>query len=30
MIITGNPEDDKVIEALYAGADDVADLGNGP
>ena len=30
MIITGNPQDDKVIEALYAGADDVADLGNGP
>ena len=30
MILTGNPEDDKVIEALYAGADDVADLGNGP
>ena len=30
MIITGNPEDDKVIEALYAGADDVGDLGNGP
>jgi DNA-binding NarL/FixJ family response regulator len=30
MIITSNPEDDKVIEALYAGADDVVDLGNGP
>ena len=30
LLITGNPEDDKVIEALYAGADDVADLGNGP
>jgi DNA-binding NarL/FixJ family response regulator len=30
MIITGNPEDEKVIEALYAGADDVADFGNGP
>jgi DNA-binding NarL/FixJ family response regulator len=30
IIITGNPDDDKVIEALYAGADDVSDLGNGP
>ena len=30
LLISANPEDDKVIEALYNGADDVADLGNGP
>lgn len=30
LLISVNPEDDKVIEALYGGADDVADIGNGP
>ena len=30
LLISANPENDKVIEALYTGADDVADLGNGP
>ena len=30
LLIAVNPEDDKVIEALYAGADDVVDPGNGP
>ena len=30
LLITGNPDDDKVIEALYAGAADVADIGKGP
>lgn len=30
LLISFNPEDDKVIEALYAGADDVVDPGNGP
>ena len=30
LLISVNPEDDKVIEALYAGADDVVDPGNGP
>lgn len=30
LLITGNPEDDKVIEALYAGAADIADLSKGP
>ena len=30
LLVSVNPEDDKVIEALYAGADDVVDPGNGP
>ena len=30
LLISANPENDKVIEALYTGADDVADLANGP
>ena len=30
LLISINPEDDKVIEALYAGAVDVVDPGNGP
>lgn len=30
LLISANPGNDSVIEALYAGADDVADLGNGP
>ena len=30
LLIATNPEFDKVIEALYAGADDVVDPGNGP
>lgn len=30
LLISTNPENDNVIEALYTGADDVADLGNGP
>lgn len=30
LLISVNPEDDNVIEALYAGADDVVDPGNGP
>jgi DNA-binding NarL/FixJ family response regulator len=30
LLITGNPEDDKVIEALYAGVADVADISKGP
>jgi DNA-binding NarL/FixJ family response regulator len=30
LLITGNPEDDKVIEALYAGAAGVADISKGP
>lgn len=30
LLISTNPEYDNVIEALYAGADDVIDPGNGP
>ncbi|HZI52765.1 MAG TPA: LuxR C-terminal-related transcriptional regulator [Chitinophagaceae bacterium] len=30
LLIASNPEFDKIIEALYAGADDVVDPGNGP
>ena len=30
LLVSANPEDDKVIEALYAGADDIVDPGNGP
>lgn len=30
LLISGNLENVNVVEALYAGADDVADLGNGP
>jgi len=30
LLISADPEKDKVIEALYAGADDVADPGRGP
>ena len=30
LLIAANPEDDKIIEALYAGADDIVDLGDGP
>ena len=30
LLIAGNPEIDKIVESLYAGADDVVDAGNGP
>ena len=30
LLIAANPEDDKIIEALYAGADDIVDPGDGP
>jgi|SRR5688572_3321487 len=30
LLIVANPEYDKMIEALYAGADDFVDPGNGP
>ena len=30
LLVSANPENDDVIEGLYAGADDVVDLSNGP
>ena len=30
LLIASNPEFDKIIEALYAGADDIVDPGEGP
>ena len=30
LLIAANPEFDKIIEALYAGADDIVDPGDGP
>ena len=30
LLIANNPEFDKTIEALYTGADDIVDPGNGP
>lgn len=30
LLIAANPEDDKIIEALFAGADDIVDPGDGP
>src|SRR6187399_3590186 len=30
LLIATNPEFDKIIEALYAGADDIVDPGDGP
>src|SRR6187399_1680845 len=30
LLVAANPEDDKIIEALFAGADDIVDPGDGP
>jgi len=30
LLVAADPEDDKIIEALFAGADDIVDPGDGP
>src|SRR6187401_435062 len=30
LLVAASPEDDKIIEALFAGADDIVDPGDGP